>query len=308
MSILQLARLKDGFARLYGGWGPETGIEQMRSDWDAFLGAHRLDAKVTPGTGFGVDCAWVVAPGVPAAGEGGTILFLHGGGYQIGSTASHHNLMVRLSEEAGCRVLGLDYRRAPEHRFPAPVEDAMAAYRCLLDQGISAQRIALCGDSAGGGLAVALMTCLRQQALPLPAAAALMSPWVDMAATGDSFEANAARDPVTSRELILRMARTYLGRGGDPRHPLASPVHADLSGLPPMLVQVGEDEVLLDDARALVSVARSGGVDARLSVWPRMIHTFQLFAGRLDEADAAIGEAARFLADAIARATDGDRT
>jgi epsilon-lactone hydrolase len=173
------------------------------------------------------------------------------------------------------------------------------AYRWLLAQGVAPARISLCGDSAGGGLAVALMTLLRDKHLPLPAAAVAMSPWVDMEATGASFDSNAGSDPVTQRQTIMLMARTYLGRGGDPREPLASPIHANLARLPPLLVQAGSREVLLDDAKALVEAAQAQGVDARLSLWPGMPHTFQLFAGRLDEADDAIHEAAGFLAQSM---------
>ena len=264
----------------------------MREQWDTFLTQHRLAATTEEIHVGGVPCRWVNAPGADGA---RTIIFLHGGGYQIGSTQSHHNVMARLSAASGVRVLGVNYRLAPEHRFPAPVEDALAVYRGLLEQGFEPSSLSLCGDSAGGGLAVALLTSLREASLPMPASAVLMSPWVDMEARGESFSTQAAFDPVTQHAAITLMARTYMGRGADLRAPLASPIHADLGGLPAVLVQVSDCEVLYDDAVSLVSRMQASGVEARLSLWPGMVHTFQLFAGRLDEADAALDEAARFL-------------
>lgn len=292
MSQAQKDVIAESFRRLYAGWGAGTTIGRMREEWDGFLSHPRVDAQVTPVDADGVPCRWVQAVGASAD---RVIVYFHGGGYQIGSPASHHNAMTMLSAQADCRVLGVAYRLAPEHRFPAPVDDALAAWRWLMLQGVDSSQVGLCGDSAGAGLAVALLTVLRDQHMPLPAAAVAMSPWVDMEALGSSFVDNAERDPVTRRDTLLLMARTYLGRGGDPRTPLASPIHADLSRLPPLLVQAGSDEVLLDDARQLVLRAQEYGTDARLSLWPGMFHTFQLFTGRLREADTALAEAAVFL-------------
>lgn len=296
MSQAQRDIIAEGFGRLYAGWGAGTGIDRMREEWEDFLARPRLDAQVTEVDADGVPCRWVQAAGARAD---RVIVYFHGGGYQIGSPASHHNAMAVLSAQADCRVLGVAYRLAPEHRFPAPVDDALAAWRWLMLQGVDARHVGLCGDSAGAGLAVVLLTLLRDQQMPLPAAAVALSPWVDMEALGASFADNAERDPVTRRDTLLLMARTYLGRGGDPRAPLAAPIHADLSRLPPLLVQAGSHEVLLDDARQLVDRAKAQGTDARLSLWPGMFHTFQLFAGRLDEADAALAESADFLQAAM---------
>lgn len=292
MSLEQLDVIKCGFRDLYAGWSAGVGIARMRSEWDAFLTLTRIDAATQDVDADGVRCRWIRAA---AAREDRTIVYLHGGGYQIGSTDSHFNAMAALSAHAGCRVLGVDYRLAPEHKFPAAVDDAFAAWRWLTQQGVDAKHIALCGDSAGGGLIIALMTLLRERAMAQPAAAVAMSPWVDMEAGDVSFQRNAQRDPVTQRQNLLLMARAYLGRATDPRAPLASPVHANLTGLPPLLVQVGSDEVLFGDAERLTQRAIQQGVDARLVVWPDMIHTFQLFVGRLDEADQALKEAADFL-------------
>jgi epsilon-lactone hydrolase len=292
MSQIQAAAIADGFRELYAGWGPGMGIAQMRQQWDRFIATHRTPAETEDIEANGVRCRWIRSAGADRA---RSIVFFHGGGYQIGSLESHHNLMAALSAASGCSVLGVDYRLAPEHRFPAPVEDALAVWRHLMATGHSPRSTALCGDSAGGSLAVALMTILRDKSLPLPAAAVAMSPWTDMEATGASFRTNAERDPVTQRATLLLMARTYLGRNGDPREPLASTIHANLSRLPPLLVQAGSHEVLLDDARQLVERAASQGCDATLTEWPGMFHVFQLFVGRLDEADRAVNEAAAFL-------------
>ncbi|MDP3139451.1 MAG: alpha/beta hydrolase [Burkholderiaceae bacterium] len=292
MSLEQLDIIKCGFRDLYAGWGAGVGIAQMRREWDAFLTLTRIDAAAQDVDADGVRCRWIRAA---AAREDRTILYLHGGGYQIGSTDSHFNAMAALSLHTGCRVLGVDYRLAPEHKFPAAVDDAFAAWCWLTQQGVDAKHIALCGDSAGGGLIIALMALLRERSMAQPAAAVAMSPWVDMEAGDASFSRNAQRDPVTQRQNLLLMARAYLGRSGNPRDPLASPVHANLAGLPPLLVQVGSDEVLYGDAVQLTQRAIAQGVEARLAVWPDMIHTFQLFVGRLDEADQALREAADFL-------------
>ncbi|MEJ7931637.1 alpha/beta hydrolase [Ramlibacter sp. AN1015] len=291
-----LRSIAEDFRRLYAGWGPGTTIGEMRRQWDTFLRSGHVAAELEPVDANGVPCRWVRAPG---ASRERAIVYLHGGGYQVGSLDSHHNVMVAFSAASGCSVLGIDYRLAPEHRFPAPVEDSLLVWRWLLARGFTGEQVGIAGDSAGAGIAVALMTLLRDKSLPLPAAAVAMSPWVDMEASGASYARNAARDPVTQRTVILQMARTYLGKMADPREPLASPIHANLARLPPLLVQVGSDEVLLDDAVQLVERAASQGTDARLSVWNGMVHVFQLFTGRLPEADAAIEQAATFLRAAM---------
>jgi epsilon-lactone hydrolase len=292
MSQSQLDAAVASIRRVYSGWGPGVGIAQMREQWDALFAAPRLPAEVSRVDANGVPCAWIRAP---QARTDRAVMFLHGGGYQVGSCASHHNLMAALSAATGCAVLGVEYRLAPEHRFPAPVDDALAAWNWLLAEGYAAPHVALCGDSAGGNLCIALMAVLRDRAMPLPAAAAVMSPWADLECSGKSLTDNAATDPVTSIEVLRLMARTYLGKGGNPREPLASTVHANLARLSPLLVQVGSGEVLVDDARTLVDRANEQGTPAVLTVAPGMVHVFQLFAGRLDEADAAITEAGHFL-------------
>lgn len=276
---------------VYGGWGRTTPIDRMRRDWDALLSGPTVPHSFEPVFAGGVPAAWVAAPGSDA---GRAILYLHGGGFRLGSIASHRGLMARLSREAGCGVLGLDYRLAPEHCFPAPVEDALAAWDWL-HSVVPASRIAVAGDSAGGGLALSLVLRLREMARALPAAGFLMSPWTDLAATGESYVTRADSDPIHQRPMILAMAKGYLGPGGNPRDPLASPLYADLGGCPPLLVQVGDRETVLDDACMLARRAADAGVPVELQVAPGMIHVFQLFADELPEARSALAAAGAFL-------------
>jgi acetyl esterase/lipase len=222
------------------------------------------------------------------------ILYFHGGGYQIGSILSHRELMIRLSQSASCDVIGFNYRLAPEHRFPAAVEDGAAAYQWLLDQGQDPAHVAFAGDSAGGGLAVAAMLSARDHSAPLPCAAVLLSPWLDMEASGETYLSRASVDPLTQRDKVLLMARAYLGKAADPRHPFASPIHADLSHLPPILIHVGDHETALDDSRVFTERAAAAGVSVTLKVWDRMIHQFQLFP-ELREARESIAEIGAYL-------------
>jgi epsilon-lactone hydrolase len=215
------------------------------------------------------------------------ILYLHGGGYVIGSPRSHRHLAAAIARAAAARALVLDYRLAPEHPFPAALDDAVAAYRWLLDRGIRPARLVLAGDSAGGGLTVAALVALRDRGLPLPAAAVCISPWVDLTCSAGSYARNAAADPIVRAGLIAEMARAYLA-GADPKTPLASPLYADLRGLPPLLIQVGSDEVLLDDATGLAQRGRAAGVETTLEVAPRMVHVWHWFLPMLDEAQTAI--------------------
>lgn len=277
---------------VYRRWDRKTTIETMRRDWEAAHAPHPSVAPAQRVSANGVAAAWIGGEGLR---RDRAILFFHGGGFQMGSIETHRALAAAIAAGTGCRVLSVDYRLAPEHRFPAPVEDALAAHEWLRAGGIEARHIAVAGDSAGGGLAVSLMLALKAQAKPLPAAAALMSPWTDMEASGASFATRAAADPFHQRAMIKALAKTYLGTAGDPRDPLASPIHGDLAGLPPLLIQVGDRETVLDDARILAERAKTAGVDATLEVWPGMIHVFQLYAGEIAEADQAIARIAAHL-------------
>ncbi|MGO9357881.1 MAG: alpha/beta hydrolase [Xanthobacteraceae bacterium] len=278
--------------RVYRGWTRDTSVARMRADWDAAFGACTVPARCERLSVDGVDAEWIAAGKVQ---DDKAILYFHGGGFRIGSVSSHRELIARVSGACGCRALAINYRLAPEHRFPAAVEDAVTAYRWLLRQGLKPEAIAMVGDSAGGNLALAAMLLLRDRGVPLPAAAVLMSPWTDLAATGDSYVSRADTDPIHRRPMILALARNYLGEGGDPRDPLASPLYAELAGLPPLLIQVGDRETVLDDATMLAGKAEAAGVQVQIEVWDGMIHVFQMFAVELPEARAAIASIGQFL-------------
>lgn len=226
---------------------------------------------------------------VAGADQDGVILYLHGGAYVIGSARTGANLAAPLSRRSGVPAVSLEYRLAPEHPFPAGVHDALAAYREL-----AGQNVVIAGDSAGGGLALALLLAARAEGLPQPAGAVLFSPWTDLTLTGPSIDARDGYDPLFSRPNMAESAKLYLG-GVDPRNELASPLFADLTGLPPLLVQVGTAEVLLDDSLRLVARAAEQDVDVSLDVVAGAPHVYQYFAGLLPEADEALDHAATFL-------------
>ncbi|MGC1619342.1 MAG: alpha/beta hydrolase [Candidatus Acidiferrum sp.] len=226
------------------------------------------------------------------------LLYLHGGGYFACSAETHRPITVAYALE-GFRVFAANYRLAPEHRFPAALDDAVAAYRGLLGQGHSPQRIVVGGDSAGGGLAICLLLALRDAGVPLPAGAALFSPWTDLAATGESIRTNARRCAMFHGKDIGPSARYYLGET-DPRTPLASPLYADLAGLPPILIHVGANETLLDDSTRLAERARAAGVRVELKVWPVVPHAWQLAPHKIPEARQSLRESAAFLRGLVA--------
>ena len=235
----------------------------------------------------------------PAARDGEVVLYLHGGGYVIGSPRSHRHLAAAIATAAETSALLLDYRLAPEHPFPAAVEDAVAAYRWLLDRGVGPGRVAVAGDSAGGGLTVATLVALREAGVALPAAGVCISPWVDLTCSSGTYGTKASVDPIVVRDSIVAMANAYLA-GADPRTPLASPLYADLHGLPPLLIEVGSDEVLLDDAFQLADRAKRAGVEVTLEAWEDMIHVWPWFLPVLDEAQRAVDRIAAFVRSRIA--------
>jgi phosphinothricin tripeptide acetyl hydrolase len=267
-------------------------IAERRAQYDRAERVFPTPADVAVEPVAAPDCPaeWLVPPGVRTD---AVLLYLHGGGYVIGSPRSHRHLAAALARAAGTPALLLDYRLAPEHPFPAALEDAVAAYEWLLARAIAPERIVLAGDSAGGGLTVATLLALRDRGLPRPAGGICISPWVDLTCSGGTYASKAAVDPIVERASITMMAQAYAG-AGDLKAPLVSPVYADLRALPPLLVQVGGDEVLLDDARSLGARATAAGIDVRVDEWPAMIHVWHWFLGMLDEAEQAIGAAGDF--------------
>jgi monoterpene epsilon-lactone hydrolase len=260
-------------------------LEERRASFAPGGRLHPLpdDVLVREVTAGGVPAHWLAAPGADA---GRVLLFLHGGGYELGSLRSDGELAARLGRASGMRVLFPEYRLAPEHPFPAAIDDVLAAWRWLrTDQDLSARSIAVAGDSAGGGLAVALLVATRDAGEAMPAAAALMSPTVDLTSSGASMTERAAQDPISTPAMLRQFASDYLS-GADPKTPLASPLFASLSGLPPLLVQVGTADVLLSDSERLAKAAAEAGVDVTLESGDGLPHVFQLMLGTPEAAEA----------------------
>ncbi|HZU70330.1 MAG TPA: alpha/beta hydrolase [Ktedonobacteraceae bacterium] len=270
-----------------------TSIQKERAALEARV-AHvpkkRL-AKYEPCKIEEMRAEWVTVSG---AIQEHVILYLHGGAFVLGSVNTHRSLAVDLSRVSHARVLLFDYRLAPEYPFPAALEDAMCAYRWLLARGISHRHVAVAGDSAGGGLTVALLLAARDTGLPMPAAAICLSPFVDLALAGESIKTKARVDVMVQANLMPYAVEAYLGKA-DPLTPLASPLYADLHGLPPLLIQVGTDEVLYDDATRLAERARAAGVDVTLEVWDGMFHTWQAWGWLLPEAKRSIDHIGKFV-------------
>lgn len=277
---------------VYGRWRRDTPVAQMRADWDALFWRDEIPASRQDLLANGVDVRWIAAHG---ASHDRVLIYFHGGGYTMGSATSHHDLIARISQAANCRVLGVNYRLVPETVFPAALDDAIAVYRWLLDQGLPAVQIALAGDSAGGGLAAACLLAIKQQGLPMPGAAVLLSSLLDLEANAASYITRADADPFHQRPMILALAKRYLGAAGDPRNPLASPIHGDLRGLPPLLLQTGDRETGRDETVDFAAKARAAGVEVDVQVYDGMIHVFQQFASELPQAREAIDDIGRFL-------------
>ncbi len=244
----------------------------------------------------GVETEWSAAPG-----SDGTrvLVFFHGGGYCSGSIRSHRSMASEAGRAAGIKALAVGYRLAPEHPYPAALQDAMAVYDALLADGVPARHVAVGGDSAGGNLALALILRLREAGKPLPACGWLVSPWTDLAMTGATLASKASVDPIISKPYLQELADAFLA-GTDPKLPLVSPLYADLAGLPPLLVQVGSAETLLDDAIRIAARAAADDVRVTLEVWPRMIHAWHLWAARLASGRSALASAGAFMRAALA--------
>ena len=290
MASPQLQQVIEAIKSL-AGMASGSSIEELRATNEQMARPAEPDITSQPVVANGVNAAWISAPGAAAD---RAVLYLHGGGYIMGSLNTHRDMMGRISRAARARVLGLDYRLAPEHPFPAAVDDTVAGYRFLLDQGLPPSRLAIAGDSAGGALTLAALIAGRDAGLPMPAAAVCLSPFLDLEGTGESIKTRADVDPIATPEVIDVWAKAYLA-GADPRTPLANALFADLHGLPPLLIQVGDHEVLLDDSTRLAERAQAAGVSAELEVWPEMIHRWHSYAAVLPEGQQAIDGIGTFL-------------
>jgi len=232
---------------------------------------------------------------VPGSDASKVLLFFHGGGYCSGSILSHRRMVTEAGRKAGRRTLGVGYRLAPEHPFPAALEDALKAWRFLGEQGFAAHDIAIGGDSAGGGLTIALITHLRDAGAELPGCAWLVSPWTDLTLSGSTLATKAATDPLVHEDYLRELASAYLPKGMDPRGPRVSPLYANLSGLPPLLIQVGSAETLLADATRFASAAGAADVPVTLEIWPHMIHAWPVWNARLAPGREALANAGAFI-------------
>jgi epsilon-lactone hydrolase len=270
-----------------------AGLVERRARLDALGARYTLpaDVRTEQVDANGVPAEWTITQSADAD---RVIMFLHGGAYISGSIASHRHVMAELGRQAEARTLALGYRLAPEHAFPAALDDALAGYRFLLSSGYDAARITLAGESAGGGLAIATLLSLRDAGVTLPGSVWCSSPWVDLEMTGATMTSKAAVDPLIQKPYLIETAAAYL-RGTDPRSPLVSPIHADLHGLPRMLIQVGSAETLLSDSIRLAAVAGEADVDVTLQVWPGMIHAWHLFYPQLAEGRRALAAVGAFI-------------
>jgi epsilon-lactone hydrolase len=291
MSETQLNQLRTILAQNKAKFAGD--LDHVRKAFDEML----MESPLQPGVRFeqetvgGIPATWCIPEhAVP----GRVLLYLHGGGYVVGSSKGYRAMGSEFASRLNTRVLIPDYRLAPENPFPAAVDDAVSVYRALIDNRIPPTSIAIAGDSCGGGLSVASMMAIRDQGLPLPAAAAVISPWIDLEVNSESFVSKAAEDPLIEADGLRGMAAAYLG-ATSPRTPLASPLYGNFAGLPALLIQVGSAEILLDDATRLAARAGAAGVKVRLDIWPEMFHVWHTHASQLDEAREALDDAAAFL-------------
>ena len=287
-----------GVRALLAARAPEPGApaptyEQRRATMDAFgeMGSLPGGCLHEPMLAGAVKCERVVPQGAKA---GRTMLYLHGGAYTAGSPRSHRPLIARLASEARATAIAADYRLGPEHRFPCAVDDAVEVYRHLLRNGVEADGLIVAGDSAGGGLSLALALALKERGIVQPAGYFVISPWADLTQSHDTYRSKADSDPMITKAGLDTNAQAYLG-GLDVRDPLASPVFGDFEGVAPILIHVGSEEALLGDSLRMADVAGQARVDVRLEIWPEMIHVFHAFSGQLGAARRAITVAAQWM-------------
>lgn len=286
-------QLRLSLVEIAPAFAPEVPLEKQREVLDgmgaAAQPAEGLDVARRPLAGLPAE--WLTTPGCSPR---HALLHLHGGGYVMGSCASHRALTSRIASACGVRAVLPEYRLAPEHPFPAALEDGVAAYRALLEEGLAPSDIVVVGDSAGGGLALTTLVAARDAGLPLPAGAVLISPFTDLTGSGESLKTRAGLDPWLSPRLLDPVIARYVG-DLDRSDPRVSPLFADLGGLPPMLVQVGDHEILLSDSTRLAERARAAGVEVDLEVWPDVWHVWHLFAPALPEANEALAKIGAFV-------------
>jgi len=290
------ARLLESYFRILRAFTPKSGeadLHKERIELDKLGAMFKLPKgiAVEKASAGGVPAEWLTPAGVS---DKRVVLYLHGGSYTCGSCNSHRSMVSNIAIASKARALLLDYRLAPEHPHPAAVEDAVAAYKWLLEGGVDPKHIVIAGDSAGGGLAVALLVSLRDANIPMPAASICLSPWTDLAFSGETWKSKAKADLIIFDYKEHAFAKMYLG-GLDAKTPLASPLYADLKGLPPMLIQVGLDEVLLADSTRLVERLKQAGVNATLEEWEKMQHVWQFTASFMPEARRAVQKIGGFI-------------
>jgi len=273
------------------GWSEGT-ITEQRTRQEKSVRFFRLpkQIKMEAITEFGIPSEWITPPN---AGPG-VILYLHGGAYALGSINSHRELIARLVVNTSCKALAVNYRLAPEHPYPAALEDAIRAYSWLISSGIEPSRICIAGDSAGGGLAISMLLSLREKGMLLPAGVFCLSPWLDLTLSGDSVTKNRHNDPILSATILEKYVNYYIGTH-NANDPLISPLFGDLSGLPPIHIQSGRNEILLDDSIRFYEKAQQAGVDVTLKIWDDMFHVFQLFSF-LHETQESMKQVSEFVA------------
>jgi monoterpene epsilon-lactone hydrolase len=293
MPSIQASALKFWVKRqhLFGSGEYDPQVQRIRMEKASSLMILHRNVQVVPVHADSVPAEWLIPKDSLAD---CALLYFHGGAWFMGSTATHRGLVSYLAYESGVRALSINYRLAPENPFPAGLEDCIASYEWLLESGISPQKIVVAGDSAGGNLTLALLVALRDADKPLPAGAVALSPVTDLALTGESLITRAHLDPILSNIGSNSIIPDYI-TAYDPHHPYISPLYADLRGLPPILIHVGDHETLLDDALRFGECARAAGVDVQTVVWPEMFHVFQIFVPLLPEARQAIAQIATFI-------------
>jgi acetyl esterase/lipase len=291
MSSPESKRIRAGFSS--DANAVEVPIEEERRAWEEAAAQAVLPegTSVEPYEIEGVQCELVRAPDVSVE---NVMMWLHGGGYNAGSCVTHRDFAARLSAGVRMPVLVVEYRLAPEHPFPEGLADALSVYRWLLDNGYASQRVFVGGDSAGGGLLLSLLLMLKEEGVPMPAGAVFLSAWIDLALRGESMGSRMPFDPTVSEEGLRKAAALYIGER-DPDDPLLAPLDGDLRELPPLLIHVGDDEILLSDSTRLAERARAVGVEVELEIWPEMWHFFHAWAADLPEAREAIGKIGAFV-------------